>query len=118
MSYEETDPPPLRDIIAPGAPIIVSGDRVGIACFVINKDGVYLVTCGHAFSEGEVKTELTASDGTVIAYLEKNYLEDKVPLDAAICKMTDDGIALAKKHHQVTKLPIHFAKRISQTPLN
>lgn len=86
--------------IAPGARVRVgrgsTQEFVGIAAVLSLKSGPALLTCGHA-AAFSFSAEILAGDepnGDAIATLDANLLELSAPLDAAICPLTDTGVAL------------------------
>ena len=86
--------------VAPGARVRVGRGQlqefVGIAAVLRLAEGLAILTCGHA-SAFSFSQEILAGDepdGAAIATLSANLLELASPIDAAICVLTDAGIAL------------------------
>jgi hypothetical protein len=83
----------LSERLAPGTRISVESNpslRAGIACVVVADDKTYLVTCGHVFRPGASNTAIFAR-GKHVAGLEHNFLDEADPLDAAYCRLTQQG---------------------------
>lgn len=101
---------PRRDRVtaplAPGAPIAVgpARRRAGIAAVVVMGGRPHLITCGHVFegrsglagARGDASVFAAEGGGPAIATLTRSFLDDAPRLDAAVCELTADGIALLK----------------------
>lgn len=92
----------LAHAIAPGARIRAGRggfqEFVGIAAVLVIDGLPKILTCGHAHAFS-YSGELLAGDepdGDAIATLERNFLEDSAPLDAALCGVTDAGLSVLK----------------------
>ncbi len=87
----------LTRVLAPGARVRAGrGDNqefVGIAAVLVVDGKIKVLTCGHA-SAFNLDNDVLAGDepdGDAIAVLERNFLEDSLPIDAALCGLTDAG---------------------------
>jgi len=89
--------------MAPGARVRVGRGQfqefVGIAAvFEYPDKSKKVLTCGHARAF-DFSGEIVPGDdpnGDAIANLDRNFLQDPNPLDAALCTLTDAGLALLK----------------------
>jgi hypothetical protein len=94
--------------VAPGAPILVGDDvgtsRAGIAAVVDIGGKPHLVTCGHVFNDAGRNVFARAEDGSwsdsepiavlLSSYLDRSFLDGARPIDAAVCALTEHGIAV------------------------
>lgn len=92
--------------VAPGARIRIGRNQVqefvGIAAVVTVAGKPAILTCGHAqaFAFSDELLAGDEPDGDAIARLDVNLLAGSSPLDAALCPLTDAGVALLQASNQ------------------
>jgi len=83
-------------LLAPGSVIEVSSggrSRCGVATVLTLDDDPFLLTCGHTFNSGNGRVFLPGSSAP-IATLTQNLLDERVPVDAAVCELSALGRSL------------------------